>query len=677
MAAAPLAAQEQTPRVLSLDEALEITLSGSPVIDTSRYEEKAAQQERRAAIGLRMPQISVGGAYTYLGKDIGFDFNDLKGPVENITHDILGSGLIPTELLPQNQQLLTTVKGAAWFLKLQDRSLGFVGGQVTLPIYMGGKINTANRAAKINEKTDVEQGNQSRTAKVSELVERYYGLALARQVVEVRQQVVDGVGRHLKDAIALEKNGMIPHSERLYVEFKMAEAERELQNARLQVETIASALNNTLGQQAEVLPVTTMFVLGNLEDVAYYKDLAAKFNPLLSQVALKRQLAKEGVRLQRADFLPQVAAMGGASFYNYQVTKIMPRWAVGVGVNLKIFDGLNREYKYSAAKQTVKQVEVLEMKAGKDIAVLIEKLYNQMNNYANQMKSIDASLAFAEEYLKAKNAAFLEGMSSSSDLVDAELNLAKVRTERMQAAYNYDVALAKLLEAAGISDEFISYLHRTDARPIHFDNEQKQDLMKKSTIVTIILIASVVVLGVIFISWYLRKATPLYIQGTVECTTYKASSKVPGRIEEMKVEEGQHVNKGELLYTLSTPELNAKLQQAAAVKSAASAMAQTALTGARIQQKAAALNLWEKAQAGLLLAQKTFDRVNNLYEQGVVPAQKLDEARANLQAMQATERAAKAQCELVFDGASKEEKEAAAAQVRQAEGAVSEMESYL
>lgn len=172
--------------------------------------------------------------------------------------------------------------------------------------------------------------------------------------------------------------------------------------------------------------------------------------------------------------------------------------------------------------------------------------------------------------------------------------------------------------------------------------------MKKSTIVTIILIAAAVVLGVIFISWYLRKATPLYIQGTVECTTYKASSKVPGRIEEMKVEEGQHVTKGELLYTLSTPELNAKLQQAEAVKSAASAM-----------------------------AQKTFDRVNNLYEQGVVPAQKLDEARANLQAMQATERAAKAQCELVFDGASKEEKEAAAAQVRQAEGAVSEVESYL
>ncbi len=201
--------------------------------------------------------------------------------------------------------------------------------------------------------------------------------------------------------------------------------------------------------------------------------------------------------------------------------------------------------------------------------------------------------------------------------------------------------------------------------------------MKKSSIIVIVVIAAAVVLGVIFVSWYLRRSTPLYIQGVVECTTYKASSKVPGRIEEMKVEEGQHVSKGELLYTLYTPELQAKLQQAEAVKSAASALDRQAMVGARSQQKEAALNLWQQAQAGLQLAEKTYERVKNLYDQGVVPAQKLDEATANLQAMQATERAAKAQYEMVHDGARVEEKEAAAAQVRQAEGAVSEVESYL
>ena len=466
---------QEAKRTLSLDEAIAVALTENPAMKAAEFEEKAAMQERRAAIGLRMPQINVTGAYAYLGKDIGFDFNDLKGPVkEGVAGGLTAlvqNGLIPADKIPTLQGLLNPMMDADWFLKVQDQSLGFVGGQVSVPIWLGGKINAANRAARINERTAEEQGNQTRNALISELVERYFGLALAMQVVEVRRQVVDGVRRHLEDAVALEKNGMIAQSERLYVEFKMAEAERELANAELQAQTIASALNSTLGQDNAWQPVTSMFIVDRVEEVAYYQDLAQDRNPLLNQVSLKRQLAEEGVRAQRADFLPQVAAIGGGSFYNYQVAGLVPRWAVGVGVNIKIFDGLNREYKYSAAKQTVRRVGALQNKAGKDISVLVEKLYNQMMNYRNQMTSIDASLAFAEEYLRMKNAAFLEGMSSSTDLIDAELNLAGVRTERLQAAYNFDLLLAQLLEAAGISDEFSAYARRADARPILFDKK--------------------------------------------------------------------------------------------------------------------------------------------------------------------------------------------------------------
>ena len=470
MAAATIpaaASAQEAGRMLSLDEAVAVTLTENPALKAAAYEERAAQQQRRAAIGLRMPQINVTGAYAYMAKDIGFDFNDLKGPVkEGVAGGLTAlvqNGLIPADKIPTLQGLLNPMMDADWFLKVQDQSLGFVGGEVTVPIWMGGKINAANRAARINEKTAVAQGNQTRNALISELVERYFGLALATQVVAVRQQVVDGVRRHLEDARALERNGMIAQTERLYVEFKMAEAERELANAKLQAETIASALSNTLGRESDWRPVTAMFLLAKVEDLAYYQDLAQARNPLLSQVSLKRELAQEGVRAQRADFLPQVAAIGGGSFYNYQV---------GVGVNIKIFDGLNREYKYSAAKQTVRRVGELQNKAGKDIAVLVEKLYNQMMNYHNQMTSIDASLKFAEEYLRMKNAAFLEGMSSSSDLIDAELNLAGVRTERLQAAYNYDLLLARLLEAAGISDEYPSYARRNDAQAVLFDGSR-------------------------------------------------------------------------------------------------------------------------------------------------------------------------------------------------------------
>ena len=463
-----LPAQEQG-RTLSLEEALEMTLSDNPAIRAAEFNRRAAQQERRAAIGLRMPQIGITGSYAYLGKDIEIDLNNMKAPVQNLAGQILQSGMIPSDYIPSISQMLSGAMAASWALPLQDRSLGFVGGDVTVPLWMGGKINAANRAARINEQTARSQGIQQRNALVSELVERYYGLALARQVVVVRQQVVDGVRKHLEDAAALEAQGMISRSEKLYVEFKMSEAERDLQNAQSQVETIAAALNSTIGQTDDYQPVTAMFILERIEPLDHFRTLAAERNPLLDQVDQKRRLAYEGVRAQRSSFLPQVVAMGGMSFYDYQVSKVLPRWAVGVGVNFKLFDGLNREYKYSAAKQTVRRVEALQDKAGNDISVLVEKLYNQMENYRTQMASIEASLAFAEEYLKTKNAAFLEGMSSSTDLIDAELNLAKVKTERIEAAYRYDVSLAQLLEAAGVSDEFTAYMRRQDARRITFE----------------------------------------------------------------------------------------------------------------------------------------------------------------------------------------------------------------
>ena len=201
--------------------------------------------------------------------------------------------------------------------------------------------------------------------------------------------------------------------------------------------------------------------------------------------------------------------------------------------------------------------------------------------------------------------------------------------------------------------------------------------MKRSNVIGILAAAAVIVLSVVLISWYLTKRTPTLIQGTVECTTYKASSKVPGRIDDMKVAQGDRVEKGQLLYTLSTPELEAKLRQAEAVKSAAAALDAMALAGARVQQIEAAMNMWQKAQAGLELARKTYERVQNLYNDGVVPAQKLDETTANYKAMEATALAAKAQYDMATDGARKEDKEAAAARVRQAEGAVSEVESYI
>ena len=134
---------------------------------------------------------------------------------------------------------------------------------------------------------------------------------------------------------------------------------------------------------------------------------------------------------------------------------------------------------------------------------------------------------------------------------------------------------------------------------------------------------------------------------------------------------------GDTLVFLNTPEVKAKLMQAEALKAAAEAQHAKALKGAREQEITGAYELWQKAKAGLEIAEKSYNRVRNLYEKGVMSAQKKDEAEANYNAMVATEKAARSQYEMAKEGARKEDKAAAAALVNQASGAVAEVESYV
>ncbi len=166
------------------------------------------------------------------------------------------------------------------------------------------------------------------------------------------------------------------------------------------------------------------------------------------------------------------------------------------------------------------------------------------------------------------------------------------------------------------------------------------------------------------------------IMGQAEATTVRISGKVPGRIVSYRFNEGDKVKAGDTLVYLNTPEVDAKMMQAEAVKAAAEAQHAKALKGARDQEVTGAYEMWQKAQAGLEIAKKSYDRVRNLYEKGVMSAQKKDEAEANYQAMVATEKAARSQYEMAKEGARREDKAAAAALVNQASGAVAEVESY-
>ena len=143
------------------------------------------------------------------------------------------------------------------------------------------------------------------------------------------------------------------------------------------------------------------------------------------------------------------------------------------------------------------------------------------------------------------------------------------------------------------------------------------------------------------------------------------------------VYEGDFVHKGDTLVEIDSPEVRAKLAQAMAVRSAAEAQKDKALTGARQEQIAGAYELWQQALVNEDIMKKSFDRVERLYEQNVISAQKYDEAQARYKAAKATSAAAKSQYDMAVNGARKEDKETAIALVNQANAALMEVESYL
>ena len=184
---------------------------------------------------------------------------------------------------------------------------------------------------------------------------------------------------------------------------------------------------------------------------------------------------------------------------------------------------------------------------------------------------------------------------------------------------------------------------------------------KKERSLVVGLIALIVIIVVLaLIGLFLLKPEPQIIQGQAEATQVRVSGKLPGRVVEFMVEEGQHVLAGDTLVHIHSSLVEAKLSQAEAMETVAKAQNKKVDSGTRVELLNSAYDMWQQAQAGLTIAKKTYERMQSLYKKGVVSEQKRDEAEAAYKAMVATESAAKSQYEMAKAGAQAEDKAAAA-----------------
>jgi len=467
------AAEPVIVKKITFNEAREITWQNSHILKQSALMQQRRSQEKRAARGLYYPSVGITAQAMLMQEDIRLDLTPVEDAITPL-YQTLGTygkfgGItgIPDEMATAlvRQKILAglnEIEKGDWNRMIQERDFGVVTATVEWPVYAGGRIRAANKAASIQLREATEADRQKQGELMSELAERYYGLCLARQVVAVRQTVLSGLQQHLDDALKLETEGMIAHSDVLHARVFHAQANRELSKALDEAATVNKALTSTLvlSDTVTVEPASDLFYLDSIEPLAYFQSLAASHNPLLDQIESKKELARQACKAEQAAYFPAVLVQGAYNLADKNLSPYMPGWEAGVGLKWNLFDGLSKYAKVRAARLQVEEAGEFGQKSQSDISTLVEKKYREIRMYHDQLAELAEARNYAEEYLRTCESEFRHEMSQSTRVVDARLALAQVNTERLQAMYHYDTALAKLLEYSGIPGDFPSYINR-------------------------------------------------------------------------------------------------------------------------------------------------------------------------------------------------------------------------
>ena len=435
-----------TPAAITYADALARMLAAN---ETARAADEAVverRDERSAMKGFYWPRVELHAQATHLNDDIVLDLNPIRDVISAL-HRLPSSALPSFETTFQKQDF--------WLSSLT----------VTWPIYTGGKVQAANKAAAL-QVTDAEQARrQTAGALASDLARRYFALRLALRARDVRAQVLDGLDLHVTHAAALEREGQIARVERLHAEVARRDAARQLRAADHDVALARTALASLIASDAPVDPASGLFIAVPMEPLESFVARALENNPALARLEAQRGRASQAVRAEKSAWLPTVAAFGMRELHTDDLTVVSPTWAVGVVASFTLFDGLERGHRVAAARSQEKRVDLLRDRARRDIATLVEQKYRAMEKARDEYESLDATLELAAEVVRARTRAFEEGLGTSLEVVDARLALQALRLQRLAAAYACDVALAELLEAAGDADRFETIRARSSMDP--------------------------------------------------------------------------------------------------------------------------------------------------------------------------------------------------------------------
>lgn len=403
-----------------------------------------------AAKSLYLPKIDLVGAYTRLDDPVQLDALDFN-PLAAVRETPLGS------------EIIESFGGdAAFTTNLTERSFGTAALAARWPVYTGGKISAAQDISLAQSNVARQQLDARRRVVFEELVIVYFGVVLAEEILEVRQKAEKGLAQHLANALRLEEEGQIARVESLSVAAAHDRATVASRRAQQELDIARITLRQLLHLNEPVTPIDSLFTNADLPPTEQFVAGVLDNSPILKTLQAQDEEASAVLSAQRGRFHPEVYLFADYALYKDDSIgfELLPDWQIGVGFDITLVDRLDRSKTISAAKKSRDALARMQSETERELTVVTQVLHKEVEISLTEFEGLKSSLALAEENLKLRVEAFAQGLSTSVDVIDAQLFVAAVRTEMSTAAFHYVTTLGKLLALTGETYTFGDYQNR-------------------------------------------------------------------------------------------------------------------------------------------------------------------------------------------------------------------------
>ncbi len=409
-----------------------------------------AEFKQEAARSLYMPQVDLSAAYLYLNDDVELG-------TEDILDSLSSSAAINSVLGSLSTSLLTGITSITSTISEQEVLTSSLN--VLWPLYTGGRITAAQDIAAAAVAEAKQQRNLKRSDLFEELCKRYFGVALARQIVDTRMEVEQSLQLHLDHSRLMVENGQIAEVERLQAEASYDRAKVDREKSEKDLRIAETALQSMLQEKGAAEPTSPLFISHHLPPVETFIAQTLAGYPGLAVLDAKQEMAAGLGSVEKGKYYPEVALLGYYNLYEEDslATALTPDWFVGLTVSVPILDRSGRGGKLQAARSLEKKVDMLRNQVREDLALLVEKTYREAEQAIAEYYGLASSLRLAEKTVELREKAFNQGLATSLDVIDSRLYVAGVKSQRSYAAYTYVRRLARLLAISGGLDTFTTY----------------------------------------------------------------------------------------------------------------------------------------------------------------------------------------------------------------------------